>query len=198
MDTRRLYLNKWNPDFDPELDVPNVVSVWVWLPHLPLHCWGDDFVRAIGNAVGKFIDRSEPKDNMQACTKICVEVDLGKGIPEVIKIKVDNWTHIQQLNYEKIPFKGKVCHEYGHFANRCSKVIDIENSDLETQWETTKKRLLRTLETLVILQRNLYLSPKNPFPTLPFLLSNPLTPPPSISTPFPPLPPLIPSPPLPS
>ena len=38
MDSRGLYLNKWTPDFDPELDIPNVVPVWVWLPHLPLHC----------------------------------------------------------------------------------------------------------------------------------------------------------------
>ena len=121
MDTRGLYLNKWTPSFDPEMDVPNAVPVWVRLPHLPLHCWGDDSVQAIGNAMGKCIDRSEPKDNMQACARICVEVDLGRGLPEAIKLKVDDWCHIQQLDYEQIPFKCKVCHEYGHFANRCSK-----------------------------------------------------------------------------
>ena len=77
---------------------------------------------------------------MQACARICVEVDLGKGLPEAIKLKVDNWTHILRLDYEQIPFKCKVCHEYGPFANRCSKVIDIENSDPETQWETIKKK----------------------------------------------------------
>lgn len=91
------------------------------LPHLPLHCWGDDLVRTIGNAVGKYIDRRKPKDNTHAYIRICVEVDLEKGLPEVIRIKVDEWTHIQQLDYEKILFKCKVCHEYGHFANRCSK-----------------------------------------------------------------------------
>ena len=84
-----------------------------------LHCWGDESVKAIGNVVGKYIDRCEPKDNMHACARICVEVDLGKGLPEAIKIKVDQWTHIQPLDYEQIPFKCKVCHEYGHFANRC-------------------------------------------------------------------------------
>lgn len=115
MDSRSLYLRKWTPDFDPELDVPNVVPVWVCLPHLPLHYWGDDSVRAIGNDVGKYIDRCEPKDNMQACARICVEVDLGKGLPEAIKLKVDDWTHIQSLDYEQIPFKCKVCHEYDHF-----------------------------------------------------------------------------------
>lgn len=32
MDSRGLYLNKWTPDFDPELDIPNAVPVWVHLP----------------------------------------------------------------------------------------------------------------------------------------------------------------------
>jgi len=121
MDQRGLYLNRWTLDFDPEMDIPSTVPVWVRLPHLPLHCWGDESVKAIGNAVGKFIYRSEPRENMHTCARICVEVDLGKGLPEAIKIKVDQWTHIQQLDYEQLPFKCKVCHEYGHFANRCSK-----------------------------------------------------------------------------
>ena len=90
MDSRGLYLNKWTPNFDPELDVPSVVPVWVRLPHLPLHCWGDELILAIRNVVGNFIDRSEPKDNMQACDRICVEVDLDKCLPEVIKLKVDD------------------------------------------------------------------------------------------------------------
>lgn len=94
MDSGRLYLNRWTPDFDPELDIPSVVPVWVQLPHLSFHCWGDELVHAIGNVVGKYIDHSVPKDNMQAFARICVEVDLGKGLPEAIKLKVDNWTQI--------------------------------------------------------------------------------------------------------
>jgi len=144
MDSRGLYLNRWTPDFDPEMDVPNAVPVWVRLPHLPLHCWGDESVKAIGNAVGKFIDRSEPKENMHACARICVEVDLGKGLPEAIKLKVDQWAHIQQVDYEQLPFKCKVCHEYGHFANRCSKNKSIEINanaeNTEEEWETVKRK----------------------------------------------------------
>ena len=95
MDMRGLYLNQWTPDFDPKMDVPSAVPVWVRLPHLPLHCWGDESVKEIGNVVGKYIDRCEPKENMHVCARICVKVDLGKGLLEVIKIKVDQWTHIQ-------------------------------------------------------------------------------------------------------
>jgi len=129
MDSGGLYLNKWTPHFDLELDIPSAMPVWVHLPHLPLHCWGDQSVRAIGNVVGKYIDRSEPKDNMQACARICVEVDLGRGRPEAIKLKVDNWSYIQQLDYEQIPFKCKVCHKYRHFSNRCTKIVNAENDE---------------------------------------------------------------------
>jgi len=38
MGPQGLYLNKWSPDFDPTQEVPSAVPVWVWLPHLPLHC----------------------------------------------------------------------------------------------------------------------------------------------------------------
>ena len=56
---------------------------------------------------------------MHTCARICVEVALERGLPEVVKFKVDSWVHIQQLDYEQIPFKCKVYHEYGHFENRC-------------------------------------------------------------------------------
>jgi len=144
MDSRGLSLNRWSPDFDPEMDIPNVVPVWVRLPHLPIHCWGDESFKAIGNTVRKYIDICEPKDNMHACARICVELDLGRGLPEAIKIKVDQWTHIQQLEYKQISFKCKVCHEYGHFSNRCSKLKENEMNEngeaSEDTWEQVKKK----------------------------------------------------------
>lgn len=91
--------------------------------------------------MGKYIDRCEPKNNMHMCGRICVEVDLRKGLPEAIKIKVDQWTRIQSLDYEKIPFKCKVCHEYRHFANRCHKKIEKEIvEEQEPTWEQVKRK----------------------------------------------------------
>lgn len=141
MDTRGLYLNRWTPEFDLELDIPSVVPVWVRLLHLPLHCWRDESVKVIGNAVGKYIDISEPKENMHPCARICVEVNLGKGLPEAIKIKVDHWIHIQRSDYEQIPFKCKVCHEYGHSSNRWLKKQESEEVEVqETKWEPIKRK----------------------------------------------------------
>ena len=69
----------------------------------------------IGNALGKFIDRANKKYQYD-CAHICVEVDLEVGLPEAIKIKVGNWTHLQKLDYEQLPFKCRKCHVYSHFT----------------------------------------------------------------------------------
>ena len=118
MGPQGLYLNKWTPDFDPEEDVPSTVPVWVRLPNLPIHCWNWGSLKHIGDALGKFIDRENNKDQYD-CTQICVEVDLEVGLPEAIKINVESWSHIQKLDYEQLPFKCRGCHEYGHFVRNC-------------------------------------------------------------------------------
>jgi hypothetical protein len=140
---RGLYLNKWTPDFDPENDIPSVVPVWVRLPHLPFHCWGDEVLKSIGDTLGKFIDRAEPKSSMYSCARICVEVDLEKGLPEAIKLKLDDWTYIQKLDYEQLPFKCKSCHEYNHFAKNCpsnKQAQEVDVAQQEEGWQQVRKK----------------------------------------------------------
>lgn len=110
-----MYLNKWTPDFSFENDIPSVVLVWICLPHLPLHCWSDDAVCCIGNRV-------EPKENIFSCARICVEVDVEKGILKAVLISLDNWQHVQELNHEQLPFKCKICHKFEHLAKNCKKM----------------------------------------------------------------------------
>jgi hypothetical protein len=141
MGTRGMYLNQWTPDFSPENDIPSVVPVWVRLPFLPLHCWNDETIKNIGNTLGRFIDRAEPRDRLQSCARLCVEVDLEKGLPEAIQLTLDGWSYIQTVDYEKLPFKCKACHEYGHFAKNCPKAT-LENPENKApeQWQPTKRK----------------------------------------------------------
>ena len=80
-------------DFDLTQDVPSAVSVWVRLPHLPLHCWNQESLVAIGNTLGKFIDVAKRRDQY-SCALIYVEVDIEVGLPKAIKIIVVDWSHI--------------------------------------------------------------------------------------------------------
>ena len=89
MGPQGLYLNKWSMDFDPNQDIPSSVSVWVRLPHLPLHCWNSGSLEAIGNTLGKYIDRADQRDQY-TCARIFVEVELEVGLLESISLIVAN------------------------------------------------------------------------------------------------------------
>lgn len=99
---RGIYLNKWTPDFIPENNVLSTVPMWVQLqlvtssPSL-LEWWCPSLH---GNSIGCHIDWAEPKENVFSCARICVEVDLEKGIPEAVVISLYKWKHVQQLDYE--------------------------------------------------------------------------------------------------
>ena len=114
MEPRGLYLNGWTPDFDPEADTPKAVPVWVRLPNLPMHYWNPKSLQAIGNALGKYIDMANSKDQF-VYARICVEVDLEARLQEALNLMLGNWSHFQKLDYEQLPFKCRGCHEYGHF-----------------------------------------------------------------------------------
>lgn len=109
------------------------------LPHLPLHCWNQKTLQIIGNALGKYIDQAVRKDQY-SCARICVVVDLEEGLPEAIKLSVAGWTHVQELDYEQLPFKCRHFHEHGHFAKNYKKKIE-EQADKknEDQWTVVQK-----------------------------------------------------------
>jgi hypothetical protein len=90
MGPQGLYVNRWTPDFDLEVDVPKTVLFWVCLPNLPIHCWNLSSLQTIGNKLGRYIDKEDP-EGQYACARICVEVDLEEGLLEEIKLTIKEW-----------------------------------------------------------------------------------------------------------
>ena len=132
-------MNKWTLDFDLNQDVPSVVPVWVRLPHLPLHCWNSGSLEAIGNTLGKYIDRANQRDQY-TCARICVEVDLEVGLLKAINLTVADWSYVQKLDYEQHPFKSIFCHGYGHFSRSCKKKTKEEAVEEKgDQWTQVQK-----------------------------------------------------------
>ena len=89
--------------------------------------------QAIGNSLGNYIDKAEPKVSLFSCARICVEVDLEKGLPKAVSLFMDGWEHMQKVDYEQLPFKCKKCHEYGH-------LVKIVQRWCKKSWEKTKRK----------------------------------------------------------
>jgi hypothetical protein len=47
-----------------------------------------------------------------------VKIDLEKGLLEVVLLTLDNWSHLQLVDFDNFSFKCKTYHEYGHFAKK--------------------------------------------------------------------------------
>jgi hypothetical protein len=89
------------------------------------------------NGLGCFIDKAYNKAQY-TCARICVEVDLEDGLPEVVKLKVGKLHHYQKLDYEHLPFKCRNCHELDHFQRICPKV-QPEDKEQGEGWQKVKK-----------------------------------------------------------
>ena len=121
MGPRGMYLNKWDLFFYYEKYILKVVPVWVKLPHLLLHSWNDEDFRAIGNTLGKYIDKSEHKAPMLSYARICVEFDLEKGLPEAINLSIEGWNHQRQLTMSKSPLNANTVMIMGIFPSPAQK-----------------------------------------------------------------------------
>jgi hypothetical protein len=69
--------------------------VWVRLLHLHLIFFDESSLKDIGNELDKFIDQAKLKGNFYSCVRICVEVDLERGLPKALQINLDRWSHHQ-------------------------------------------------------------------------------------------------------
>ena len=132
-----MYLNKWTLDFDPSVDVPKEVPVWVHPPNLPIHFWSYNSLQKIGNGLGHFTDKADNK-GQYTYARICVEVNLEVGLLEVVKLTIGEWHHYQKLDYENLPFKCRTCHEHGHFQRNFQKAPAVNKVD-EEGWKEIKK-----------------------------------------------------------
>ena len=47
-----LFMQQWNPNFNPSTTSISTVPIWVRLPNSPLHLWSDPSLRTIRNAIG--------------------------------------------------------------------------------------------------------------------------------------------------
>ena len=113
-----LFLRPWKERFNPETEDMTVAPVWIRLFSLPGEYWDLETLRDIGNSLGEFIKVAEQTrlQRYTAFARICVYMDLSRELPEAISLNWEDEEWIQPLDYEQLPFRCRLCHEYGHFG----------------------------------------------------------------------------------
>lgn len=121
MGTAGLFLTPWFPEFDPANAVITKTPVWIRLPNLPAHLWSTRVFKAIGDTLGSFLsgDFGRESKGLYSYARICAELDLSKGLPEQINLKINDFVWTQTLDYENTAFRCRHCHQSGHLQNSC-------------------------------------------------------------------------------
>lgn len=111
-----LYLTFWKERFHPDKEDLSIALVWIRLYSLPCELWRLEILTDIGNAIGNFVKVAEQTKRMRfvSFVRICVYLDIFKELSSSIKLswQVEEWE--QEIDYEHIPFRCRLFHEYGH------------------------------------------------------------------------------------
>jgi hypothetical protein len=102
-----LYIRPWKEKFSLEKETLKSVPVWLRLYSLPLYYWLPSTFEEIGNKLGKYMKTSEAtlKGRYTSYARICIEMDVSGALPEAISLEFKDAKWIQNIEYEKIPFR---------------------------------------------------------------------------------------------
>ncbi|XP_057871389.2 uncharacterized protein LOC131077832 [Cryptomeria japonica] len=119
-----LFIKPWHMGFNSAEEIPSWVPVWVRLSRLPLEFWREDILHSISLLLGKPVGSASQTQDRKVISfaRICVEVDLNNPLPDSMEICMGSSSWIQQLDYETLPFRCRICHEYGHLHRRCPRL----------------------------------------------------------------------------
>lgn len=114
-------LKRWTPLFDAIKESTEVFPVWVRAPGLPFFLWTEAVFQSIGNTLGTFLeaDMSFIETKAMGTARILTNLDLSKGLAKTIPLQYKDYVFEQILDYEHLPFRCHICHDYGHLANHC-------------------------------------------------------------------------------
>lgn len=120
-----LFLTPWFQDFDPSTAVITKLPIWVRLHNLPAHLWHYAVFEGIGNSLGRFLnaDYSRVEQGIYTYARIYVEIDISRGLPDQINLKIGDFHWTQSLDFENTAFPCRNCHLTGHLQNSCPSIL---------------------------------------------------------------------------
>ncbi|XP_058742592.1 uncharacterized protein LOC131615107 [Vicia villosa] len=119
--TMSLVLKTWRPDFNPKDDMVRTLPIWVKLPQLPLHLWGERSLNKIASAIGAPLvtDECTTHKLRVSYARMLIEVDITQKMLDEITITYNEGKKRKQaFEYEWRPYFCERCQKIGH---RCEQ-----------------------------------------------------------------------------
>ena len=112
-----LFIKPWHAGFNPIEELPNRVPVWVHFLRFSVECCREDVLHLLAPVLGNPVETSSQTLGKKVMTfaHICVEIDLSRPLPDAIEMCAGSYSWVQHLDYETLPFRYRLCREYGHF-----------------------------------------------------------------------------------
>ncbi|KAH9327972.1 hypothetical protein KI387_000080, partial [Taxus chinensis] len=97
-----LFLKKWYPGFDHNIENINTIPIWCRLPRLPLQFWDDEILLNIAKSLGTPIRLDGPTRNRSklAFACFCISSEMEQELPEHIILKSKYGMWIQKIKFE--------------------------------------------------------------------------------------------------
>eukprot|EP00253_Pinus_taeda_P027077 PITA_27077 len=134
----KFWEERYNPEKETMLDAP----VWVRLFGLPDEFWDLEILEGIGNTIGSFVKAAEAtkRGKYNAYARICVYINLGDPLPDNVEVEYHDTIWKQPIDYEHIPFRCRICHEYGNLYRQCplNKEEESKKSQVAQQRNTVR------------------------------------------------------------
>lgn len=132
-----LFITPWFQNFDANSTIISKILVWVRRHNLPLHLLHPKVLEGIENMVGRYIklDTQRIEEAISTFARICVEVELSKGLTDCILLTHNNQCWTQLLDYENITFRCRLCLQTRHLQNTCP----LEKKDSMRKNKVVKK-----------------------------------------------------------
>ncbi|XP_058746354.1 uncharacterized protein LOC131619255 [Vicia villosa] len=112
-----LFLKYWTIDFELKEDLLRVLPLWITMPNLPLHLWGEKSLSKISSVVGRPImtDECIARKLRISYARVLVEVDITKLVKKGVTKKDHNGREREQkIEYEWRPKYCQTCLRIGH------------------------------------------------------------------------------------
>ncbi|KAK1312102.1 hypothetical protein QJS10_CPA07g00429 [Acorus calamus] len=121
MSNRPFILRQWSSTVKMEHQRLSSIPIWVKFPTLPLHLWTPSAIGKVTSAIGTplFMDTGTRMRTRISNARICVEVEAGEVLPDLICVRHNGDLEHYPVIYEWRPVACPHCVTFGHDEAMC-------------------------------------------------------------------------------